>query len=221
MIYIKHNIINRLLKEAKSAYPFECCGILIGDDSAKKVVREVYPVENKNKERAQDRYEIDSKTFKDIDREATKKRLEIIGLYHSHPDHPPSPSLFDTECASVWPGYSYIIISVKNKKETEVKSWYFDQEKQKLEEEELKIKKHKLLLGLSLIIFSFVIYFCVPFIFFLPLSMEVKTSSAFISYFFSWSLAGSGIYISAREEYRSVKHVLEDFLNKRKKRKEK
>ena len=134
MIYMNEQISNKLLEEAISAYPFECCGILVGSSNSKKEVLEIYPVENKNKERAQDRYEIDSKTFDEIDRKAAERGSSIIGLYHSHPDHPPIPSEFDKECACVWSEYSYIIISVKGKKDTEIKSWYLDKKREVVEE---------------------------------------------------------------------------------------
>ncbi len=143
MIYINQDLFNKMLKEAKTAYPYECCGILVGSNSSKKEVCGIYPVENKNKVRAQDRYEIDSKRFDEIDREATKNGLSIIGIYHSHPDHPAVPSAFDKECAYAWTEYSYVIISVMNREETEIRSWYFDQEKKTVEEEKLKIKKKK------------------------------------------------------------------------------
>ncbi|ODS34791.1 MAG: hypothetical protein SCARUB_00051 [Candidatus Scalindua rubra] len=208
MIYINQSLINKMLKEAKTAYPFECCGILVGSNGSEKEVCEIYPVENKNKVRAEDRYEIDSKTFDKIDREATKKKLKIIGLYHSHPDHPAAPSAFDKECACVWTEYSYIIISVRNGKEEELKSWCFDSEKQTLEEEKLKINRRKFIIGVSLIAFSFIFYFCIPLIFFLPLSLKVKAGSASISYFFSWGLTGIGIYFACKEGYEYLKQVV-------------
>ena len=51
MVYISSVLVNRMLEEAKSAYPYECCGLLVGNNGSKKEVCEVYPVENKNKER--------------------------------------------------------------------------------------------------------------------------------------------------------------------------
>ena len=63
---------------------------------------EVRPVQNKNTERTHDRYEIEDKEFLKIDKEASKKGLQIIGIYHSHPDHPAIPSAYDTEHA--WAG---------------------------------------------------------------------------------------------------------------------
>lgn len=128
-------MVNRLVEEAKASYPFECCGILTGSTGAGKVVHEIHPVENRNTERAQDRYEIDSKTFDEIDRKAIAGGLSIIGIYHSHPDHPPTPSDFDKECAYVWTEYSYVIISVNKGVDTEVKSWHLDKKRKVVEEE--------------------------------------------------------------------------------------
>ncbi len=216
MIYINQHLINRMLKEAKTAYPYECCGLLVGNNNdTGKAVHEIYPVENKNKVRAEDRYEIDPKEFDEIDREATKKGWNIIGIYHSHPDHPAAPSAFDKECANVWTEYSYIIISVKNGVEEELKSWCFDPGKQEVEEEKLKIKRRDFVIGTSLIAFSFTVWFIIPLIFALPLSLKVKTSSASISYFFSWGLTGLGIYFAGKEGYEYIKQeVLKGFFRK-------
>ena len=141
--------------------------------------------------------------------------MNIIGIYHSHPDHPAAPSAFDKECANVWTEYSYIIISVKNGVEEELRSWCFDSGKQEVEEEELKIKRRNFIIGTSLIAFSFTVWFIIPLIFALPLSLKVKTSSASISYFFSWGLTGIGIYFAGREGYEYIKQeVLKGFFRK-------
>jgi proteasome lid subunit RPN8/RPN11 len=205
-----------MLKEAKTAYPYECCGLLVGNSNESgKVVHEVYPVENKNKVRAADRYEIDPKEFDRIDREATKKGWNIIGIYHSHPDHPAEPSEFDKECANVWTEYSYIIISVKNGVEEELKSWCFNSVKQEVEEEKLKIDRRDFAIGVSLIALSFTVWIIIPLIFTLPLSLKAKTSSASISYFFSWGLTGIGIYFAGREGYEFFKEkMLKGFFRK-------
>jgi proteasome lid subunit RPN8/RPN11 len=205
-----------MLKEAKTAYPYECCGLLVGNNNdTGKVVREIYPVENKNKGRAEDRYEIDPKEFDKTDREATKKGFNIIGIYHSHPDHPADPSAFDKECANVWTEYSYIIISIKNGKEEELKSWCFDSGKQEIEEEEVKINRRAFIIGMSLIVFSFVLYFCLFFIPLLPISKKAMAGSATAGYLFSWGLTGLGIYFAGKEGYEYLKQaVLKGFFRK-------
>ena len=205
-----------MLKEAKTAYPYECCGLLVGDSNdSGKVVREVYPVENKNKVRAADRYEIDPKEFDRIDLEATKKGWNIIGIYHSHPDHPAEPSEFDKDCVSVWTEYSYIIISVINGKEEDLKCWRFDTGKQGVEEEEVKINRRDFIIGMSFIVFSFVVYFCLFFIPLFPLSKKEMASSATIGYLFSWGLTGIGIYFAGKEGYEFFKEkMLKGFFRK-------
>ncbi|UJS18100.1 MAG: M67 family metallopeptidase [Candidatus Jettenia sp.] len=126
-----HDIEN----EVRKSYPLECCGLLIGTNTSEKKVVEVYPVQNKNTERTHDRYEIDGKEFTRVDKEAAKKGLQIIGIYHSHPDHPAIPSVFDTERA--WFGYSYMIIAIEKGKKIEVRSWVYDEVEKQFEEEKI------------------------------------------------------------------------------------
>ena len=205
-----------MLKEAKTAYPHECCGLLVGNSNdSGRVVREVYPVENKNKVRAADRYEIDPKEFDRIDREATKKGWNIIGIYHSHPDHPSEPSAFDKDCACVWAEYSYIIISVKDGVDDELRCWRFDAEKQDVEEEEVKINRRNFIIGLSLIGFSFSVYLIIPVIFCLHLSTKAKSGLAVASYILSWVVMGMGICFAGKEGYEFVKEqILMGFFRK-------
>ncbi len=217
MIHINQHLVNKMLKEAKAAYPHECCGLLVGNSNDYgKEIHEVYPVENKNKVRAADRYEIDSKEFDRIDREATKKGWNITGIYHSHPDHPAEPSEFDKDCACVWAEYSYIIISVKNGVDDDLRCWRYDTEKPGVGEEEIKVNRRNFKIGLLLMGLSFTAYFIVPGIYFLPLTSKVKASSALVSYFcISWGLMGLGICFAGKEGYELLKgQVLMGFYRK-------
>ena len=216
MIHINQHLVNRMLKEAKTAYPHECCGLLVGDSNdSGKVVREVYPVENKNKVRAADRYEIDPKEFDRIEQAATKKGWNITGIYHSHPDHPAEPSAFDKECANVWTEYSYIIISVKNGVDDDLRCWCFNSGKQEIEEEEVKINRRNFIIGLFIIGFSFSVYLIIPVIFSLHISMKAKTGYATISYILSWVVLGIGICFAGKEGYEFFKEkFLKGFLRK-------
>jgi proteasome lid subunit RPN8/RPN11 len=209
VIHINQHLVNRMLKEAKAAYPHECCGLFVGtiNDSGKKV-HEVYPVENKNKVRAADRYEIDPKEFDRIDREAAKKGWSIAGIYHSHPDHPAEPSAFDKDCASAWVEYSYIIISVKDGVDDELRCWRFDTGKQDVEEEEVKVDRRDFLIGMSFIVFSFVVYFSLFFIPLFSLSKREMATSATVGYLFSWVLTGIGIFFAGREGYEILKEKI-------------
>ena len=138
MIVISNYNLQKIHKHAREAYPFECCGILVGLFGDKKEVKEVREVKNINKDRVHDRYEIDPREFYMVDKDSSKNGLKVIGFYHSHPDHPPRPSAFDTERA--WQSYSYIIISILKGKDLITKSWVLDEGDKSFKEEPLEVK---------------------------------------------------------------------------------
>jgi len=138
LLYINSVRLREIKDLVKKNYPYECCGLLIGTNLSEKKVIEVRPVENKNKERTHDRYEIDGKDFVKIDKESNKKGFSIIGIFHSHPDHPPLPSAYDTEHA--WAGYSYMIAAIENGEKIDIRSWVFNEERKQFDEEEISCK---------------------------------------------------------------------------------
>ena len=127
---------------AENSYPHECCGLLIGQLSGdNKTLIEVLPVENSWDEATADefrdvagsaelgktrreRYAIAPKTLLEVQKQARDRQLNIIGIYHSHPDHPAVPSAFDEAIA--WQQYSYIIISVRQGNTADLRSWTLD-----------------------------------------------------------------------------------------------
>ena len=92
-------------------YPNEICGIMIGPRGEGRAT-EVERARNIVVDRARDRYEIDPRDHIRIQRETDAAGLDIVGYYHSHPDHPAQASRFDTERA--WAGYVYVIVSIAN-----------------------------------------------------------------------------------------------------------
>jgi len=90
-------------------YPHEICGILVGPRGS-RTATDAKRARNIIVERARDRYEIDPRDHIRIQREADADGQDIVGYYHSHPDHPAQASRFDTERA--WSGYVYLIVSV-------------------------------------------------------------------------------------------------------------
>ena len=101
-------------------YPHEICGIMIGPRGDGEVT-EVKRARNIVVDRARDRYEIDPRDHIRIQREADAGGQDIVGYYHSHPDHPAQASRFDTERA--WSGYVYLIVSVANGEAVEAKAF--------------------------------------------------------------------------------------------------
>lgn len=145
MLYLSKGIYNEIVAHAKETYPYEACGVLVGSQKSEvrgqgsgvsKNILKSYRVENINKERANDRYEIDPNDLLKIEKETASLGLEVLGFYHSHPDHPDRPSNFDMERA--WPLYSYMIVAIQNGRDVSVKSWTFEEDGETFREEGIK-----------------------------------------------------------------------------------
>ena len=107
-------------------YPVEACGLLLGrtSEQGRDVVSAAH-ARNIEAERKRDRYRLAPEDWMAADREARSQGLEIIGIWHSHPDHPAVPSQTDLEAA--WEGYAYLILSVTAEGVTDVRSWQLAQ----------------------------------------------------------------------------------------------
>jgi proteasome lid subunit RPN8/RPN11 len=106
-------------------YPNEICGIMVGPRGEGRVT-EVRRARNTIVDRSRDRYEIDPRDQIRIQREADADGLDIVGYYHSHPDHPAQASRFDTERA--WAGYVYLIVSIENGKPVDANGFVADKD---------------------------------------------------------------------------------------------
>lgn len=138
IISIPKPVYDEMLAHARETYPHECCGVLVGGSFKGKVVMESHRAKNLNLERANDRYLIDPKELNFIDKISRVQGMDILGFYHSHPDHPDRPSDTDREWGQV--GYSYVIISVKGGTEVSARSWIIEDDKAPFSEEKIKLK---------------------------------------------------------------------------------
>jgi len=115
----------RLEQWARGGYPHETCGLLLGHVQDQFVeVKEAAIARNLNVERAADRYELDPAAFVAADAQARAAGMDIIGIWHSHPDHPARPS--QTDRAAAWTGWSYVILSVSRDGVEDLRSWRLD-----------------------------------------------------------------------------------------------
>ncbi len=106
----------------EASYPFEACGLLVGSADTERVdVQDVFHARNLNVERARDRFLLDPDDHMAADRSARARGLDIVGIWHSHPDHPARPSITDLEAA--WEGFSYLIISTTASGANDFRSW--------------------------------------------------------------------------------------------------
>jgi proteasome lid subunit RPN8/RPN11 len=125
-------------RHGEAEYPHECCGLLIGRMEAdnRKTVAEVYPVSNAREQEARhNRSLILPGEYVRGERYARGRGLEVVGNYHSHPDHPAEPSQFDLDHA--WPTWSYIIVSVGAGRARDLRSWEMRADRSRFDEEEI------------------------------------------------------------------------------------
>jgi proteasome lid subunit RPN8/RPN11 len=142
--------IDAIHRHAAVEYPAECCGALVGHaDGALKQVTEVAPLSNlrhdaarageliplkqPGRESERNRYLIDPREQLRVEKDARARGLSVLGYYHSHPDHPASPSEYDREHA--WPWYSYVIVSVEAGTPGDTRSWVLADDRLRFEAE--------------------------------------------------------------------------------------
>ena len=135
MLSISHELLARIHKNGEEAYPEEGAGFLIGRDGK---VEQIFPLPNAREDTARhNRYLITPEDYLKAELTADKLGLSLIGVFHSHPDHPNRPSDFDRDWAQ--PFFSYIITSVNEGKAIESRSWRLLEDRSKFVEEEISI----------------------------------------------------------------------------------
>src|SRR5438128_9221827 len=116
MLKISPKDYAEIRRHGEETYPHECCGVLLGQvDGDVRIVTSIARCGNTRTDSPQNRYHIDPKELVRIQREGRERGEDIIGFYHSHPDHPAQWSSTDLAEAH-WLGCSYVITSVENGK---------------------------------------------------------------------------------------------------------
>jgi proteasome lid subunit RPN8/RPN11 len=130
--------VESIRQHGRRDYPSECCGILLGKahGDAKQVTeivplanlrheparaQKLLPVDDASRETEKNRFLIDPLDQLRVEKDARARGLDVLGYYHSHPDHPARPSVYDRDHA--WPWYSYVIISVEQGVPKDLTSW--------------------------------------------------------------------------------------------------
>jgi proteasome lid subunit RPN8/RPN11 len=117
MLKLSHSGYAALRRHGEETYPHECCGILLGrfDDDGNRTVSSTARCGNTRTDSPQNRYNIDPRELVRIQRQGRERGEDIVGFYHSHPDHPAQWSSTDFAEAH-WIGCSYVITSVEKGK---------------------------------------------------------------------------------------------------------
>lgn len=125
---------DRIRAHGASTYPNECCGALIGSSvDGETRVLEARPLDNVTAEGPRRRFLVSAADYRTAERHAAAAGAELVGFYHSHPDHPAEPSQYDLDHA--WPNFSYVIVAVAGGAPHALRSWRLRADRSGFEEE--------------------------------------------------------------------------------------
>ena len=140
---ISRHLLNQIHQHLETGYPNEACGVMLGQNG---IVTEVIAADNQRTEQpasgnesARNRYLIDPLRYLKIEQDADRRGLEVLGIYHSHPDVAARPSQFDIDHA--WPNLSYLIVSVSKAKAVESNSWRLHEDRSAFDQEPVEISE--------------------------------------------------------------------------------
>ena len=136
MLIIEKKPLDEMYEDALQSFPNECCGFVFGKEiGEERIITELLTVNNSKEGDKRRRFEIAPKDYINAERFAVQKELQLLGVYHSHPNHPAIPSEHDRIAAQ--PFFSYIIISVKHEEIAAIRSWQLNDNLQ-FEEERIE-----------------------------------------------------------------------------------
>jgi proteasome lid subunit RPN8/RPN11 len=137
-VYISEEVEKFIQTHGAEYFPYECCGFLFGRDSDKREIFLAKRVDNSKEGDQRRRFEISPKDYMAAERFAALNDLELLGIYHSHPNHPAIASVHDLEKAM--PFFSYLIISVNDGIPGDLKSWKLENDERRFLEEKVEIQ---------------------------------------------------------------------------------
>ncbi|EAY25530.1 M67 family metallopeptidase [Microscilla marina] len=136
---IDQQALKVMQKHAEATYPNECVGFFYGkEDEQTRYIELAVEVPNSKEGDQRRRFEVDPRDYMKAERYALENNTTLLGVYHSHPEHPAIPSEHDLKVAQ--PFFSYIIISVKGGKSVKTRSWQLDNNQAFAEENILQLQ---------------------------------------------------------------------------------
>jgi len=136
MIRIEADAWQRMVSHARATYPHECCGAMLGvTGDGHKAVTIALPLENVYAGERVSRYELRPEDLLRADKEARSRKLDLVGIYHSHPDCDAYFSQTDLKNSCPW--YSFVVLSIRNGEFDHANSWLPDADQTRAEREEL------------------------------------------------------------------------------------
>jgi len=138
MIVITGDLIERIRRHGEKTYNEECCGALFGiSHDNNREIKDIHEFENEKTENRHNRFLITPVQYNYAEKSARENKMELLGFYHSHPDHPAVPSQFDLDHALPW--FSYIIVSVNNARAENIFAWQLKDDRSGFEQQEIRV----------------------------------------------------------------------------------
>lgn len=136
---ISRDLLGQIHLHGEATYPEEGAGLLLGETNGSlRRVLDLLPIANTREDGARhNRYLLSPRDMLEAEDQADRRGLEIVGVFHSHPDHPNLPSEFDREWAMPW--LSYLITSVMAGTAAASRSWRLSEERDRFDEEEILV----------------------------------------------------------------------------------
>ena len=132
---LEAGVADAIRAHGRETFPHECCGALLGADG---VVGAAVPLPNTTEEGPRRRFLVRPGDYQQAEKAATAAGRDLLGFYHSHPDHPAEPSQYDLDHA--WPSFSYVIVSVMAGEPADLRSWTLREDRSAFEEESLTVQ---------------------------------------------------------------------------------
>jgi proteasome lid subunit RPN8/RPN11 len=143
MLVISQPELEEIRRHSEETYPHECCGVLLGEmEDGRNAVKATARCGNTREDSPHNRYNIDPRELVKIQREGRERGFDIVGFYHSHPDHPARWSQTDLAEAH-WIGCSYVITSVEKGKAVLTNSFLLTgstEEDKRFEDEKVQVE---------------------------------------------------------------------------------
>ena len=151
-LWISGHLAEKIRAHGAETYPHECCGALLGRDSnavlesdrsegsliAPREILGLFPLVNRRDDSPRNRFSVTAQDVLEAEKAAREQGLEVVGWYHSHPDHPARPSEYDRDHA--WPWYSYIIVGVQSGAPQDMTSWRLNDDRAGFSPEGIEIR---------------------------------------------------------------------------------
>jgi proteasome lid subunit RPN8/RPN11 len=137
LLNISKELAEQIRAHGAETYPHECCGALLGRDNDPREILGLFPLVNRRDDSPRNRFSVTAQDVLDAEKTARAQGLDVVGWYHSHPDHPARPSDYDRDHA--WPWYSYIIVSVAQGQPQDMTSWRLNDNREQFSPEGIQI----------------------------------------------------------------------------------